>query len=260
MRIATWNINGIKARLPLLQSWLSESAPDAAVLQELKSTDETFPREAVEECGYTLETHGQKSFNGVAILSKGPIEDVVRGLPGGEDDEQARWIEGTVFGASGAVRLCGLYLPNGNPTPGPKYDYKLAWMARMQARVEALLTEEQPAVFAGDYNCIPEPRDALDPKAWEGDALYLPETRSAWRRLVNLGLHDATRELTQADETFTFWDYQGGAWDRNHGIRIDHLLLSPQAADRLSGGWIEAEMRGREKPSDHVPVWVDLEI
>ncbi|MEL6768389.1 MAG: exodeoxyribonuclease III [Pseudomonadota bacterium] len=260
MRIATWNINGIKARLPLVQAWLKESAPDAAVLQELKSTDETFPKEAIEECGYSIETHGQKSFNGVAILSKGGIEDVTRGLPGDDGDEQARWIEGTVMGEAGAVRLCGLYLPNGNPAPGPKYDYKLAWMVRMEARVEALLAEEQPTVFAGDYNAIPEPRDAMNPEAWEGDALYLPETRAAWRRLVNLGLHDATREVSQADETFTFWDYQGGAWDRNHGIRIDHLLLSPQAADKLKGSGIEAFMRGREKPSDHVPVWIDLDL
>ncbi|MEM6677213.1 MAG: exodeoxyribonuclease III [Pseudomonadota bacterium] len=260
MRIATWNINGIKARLPLLQAWLSDSSPDAAVLQELKSTDETFPREAVEECGYTIETHGQKSFNGVAILSKGRIEDVVRGLPGDETDEQARWIEGTVFGDKGAVRLCGLYLPNGNPAPGPKYDYKLAWMARMQTRVEAMLTEEQPTIFAGDYNAIPEPRDAMHPEKWIEDALHLPETRAAWRSLCHLGLHDATREVSQADEVFTFWDYQGGAWDRNDGIRIDHLLLSPQAADRLVGSGVEAGMRGREKPSDHVPVWIDLDI
>ncbi|MEM7497324.1 MAG: exodeoxyribonuclease III [Pseudomonadota bacterium] len=260
MRIATWNINGIKARLPLVQEWLKDSAPDAAVLQELKSTDETFPREAIEECGYSIETHGQKGFNGVAILAKGSIEDVERGLPGDDADEQARWIEGTVIGEKGALRLCGLYLPNGNPAPGPKYDYKRAWMMRMENRVRALLTEEQPTVFAGDYNAIPEPRDAMNPEAWTDDALFLPETRAAWRRLVNLGLHDATREVSQAGETFTFWDYQGGAWDRNHGIRIDHLLLSPQAADRLTGSGIEAFMRSREKPSDHVPVWIDLDL
>ncbi|MEL6774788.1 MAG: exodeoxyribonuclease III [Pseudomonadota bacterium] len=261
MKIATWNINGIKARHDLLVDWLRESAPDACVLQELKSMDETFPREAIEDAGYTLETHGQKSFNGVAILAKGAIEDVKRGLPGDESDEQARWIEGTVFGDKGqAVRLCGLYLPNGNPAPGPKYDYKLAWMERLAARAETLLAEEMPAMLAGDFNVIPEPRDAANPKNWEGDALYLPQSKAAWRRIVNLGFHDATREVTQANEVYSFWDYQRGAWERNDGIRIDHMLLTPQAADRMTGAGVESEMRNREKPSDHVPVWVDLDV
>ncbi|MEM9735642.1 MAG: exodeoxyribonuclease III, partial [Pseudomonadota bacterium] len=254
MKIATYNINGVKARLPALLDWLREAEPDAVCLQEIKSVDEGFPRLEIEELGYNVETHGQKGFNGVALLSKYPLEDVSRGLPGDESDEQARWIEASVVGAGGAVRLCGLYLPNGNPAPGPKYDYKLAWMDRLAHRAADLLATEEPVVMAGDYNVIPEPRDALDAKAWEGDALYLPETRAAWRRILHLGFHDATREVTQADETFTFWDYQGGAWERNHGIRIDHLLLSPQAADRLQNAGIDSAVRGREKPSDHVPV------
>ncbi|MGF1552034.1 MAG: exodeoxyribonuclease III [Paracoccaceae bacterium] len=261
MRSATWNINGAKARIGLLTDWLREAQPDAVVLQEIKSVDEGFPREAVEDCGYSVETHGQKGFNGVAILARGAIEDVARGLPGDEGDEQARWIEGTVFGeGGGAVRLCGLYLPNGNPAPGPKYDYKLAWMARLEARAEQLLAEEWTAVLAGDYNVIPEPRDARDFSRWTEDALGLPETRAAWRRIVNLGLHDATREVTQADGVYSFWDYQKGAWERDDGIRIDHLLLTPQAADRLTAAGIESQLRGREKPSDHVPVWVELDV
>ncbi len=260
MRIATYNINGIKARIGALTAWLEETAPDVAVLQELKSVDEGVPREPIEALGYHLETHGQKSFNGVAILSKRPLEDVSRGLPGDEGDEQARWIEATVSGERGAVRVCGLYLPNGNPAPGPKYGYKLAWMARLETRARALLAEEQVAVMAGDYNVIPEPRDAAKPEKWEGDALFLPESRAAWRRIVNLGFHDATRETVQAGGVYTFWDYQGGAWPKNDGIRIDHLLLTPQAADRLVSAGVDRELRDREKPSDHVPVWVELDI
>ncbi|GMG83601.1 exodeoxyribonuclease III [Paralimibaculum aggregatum] len=260
MRIATFNINGIKARLGQLADWLAETAPDVAVLQELKSMDANVPREPIEALGYHVETHGQKSFNGVAILSKRPLEDVVRGLPGDEADEQARWIEATVSGEHGAVRVVGLYLPNGNPVPGPKYDYKLAWMARLEARAAELLAEEMPLVLGGDYNVIPEPRDAARPEAWAEDALFLPESRAAWRRVVNLGFHDATREVTQEDGRYTFWDYQRGSWQKDDGIRIDHLLLSPQAADRMTAAGIDREMRGREKPSDHVPVWVELEI
>jgi exodeoxyribonuclease-3 len=260
MRIATYNINGIKARIEALTDWLGETSPDVAVLQEIKSVDEGFPREPIEALGYTVETHGQKGFNGVAILSKLPLEDVSRGLPGDDDDEQARWIEGTVIGDKGAVRVCGLYLPNGNPAPGPKYDYKLAWMERLKARAEALLATEEPALMAGDYNVIPEPRDAKRPEAWVKDALFLPETRAAWRRIVNPGFHDATREVTQGDGVYTFWDYQGGAWQKDDGIRIDHLLLTPQAADRLTGAGIDKHVRSREKPSDHVPVWIELDL
>ncbi len=258
MRIATFNINGVKARLEAVTTWLDEQTPDVALLQEIKSLDENFPVEPFEERGYSVATHGQKGFNGVAILSKLPLEDVSRGLPGDDADEQARWIEATVVGKT-AVRLCCLYLPNGNPAPGPKYDYKLAWMERLRARITALLAEEMPAVFAGDYNVIPQAEDARHPEAWTEDALYLPETRRAFRRLVNLGLTEAFRTRVRGPGHYSFWDFQRGAWDKDDGIRIDHHLLTPQAADLMTGVWIERELRGREKPSDHVPVWLELD-
>jgi exodeoxyribonuclease-3 len=248
----------VKARLPALLDWLREAEPDVALLQEIKSVDEGFPATEIEDLGYSVATHGQKGFNGVAILSKTPLEDVTRGLPGDADDEQARWIEATVVGTR-AVRVCGLYLPNGNPAPGPKYDYKLAWMERLKARAEDLLATEEIGVLAGDWNVIPEGRDCYDPKAWEDDALFLPETRAAYRRILNLGFTDAVRAFDQNDGTYTFWDYQAGAWPKDHGIRIDHLLLTPQAADVVTGCGIDREIRGREKPSDHVPVWVELD-
>ncbi|UOA31780.1 Exodeoxyribonuclease III [Sulfitobacter sp. DSM 110093] len=260
MKIASFNINGIKARVAALPEWLDEAQPDVVVLQEIKSVDEAFPREMLEERGYNVETHGQKSFNGVAILSKLPLEDVTRGLPGDDADDQARWIEATVMGDEMAVRVCGLYLPNGNPVPGPKYDYKLAWMARLQARAEALLAEETPFLMAGDYNIIPQAEDAAKPDSWREDALFRPESRAAWRRLVNLGLTDAFRARTQGPGHYSFWDYQAGAWNRNNGIRIDHFLLSPSCADRLRDCQIDRDVRGRDKPSDHVPIWVELAI
>lgn len=258
MKIATFNVNGIKARIESLLRWLEEARPDVVVLQELKSVDEGFPREPVESLGYNIATHGQKSFNGVAILSRLPIEDVVRGLPGDPADEQARWIEATVVGAR-AVRICGLYLPNGNPAPGPKYDYKLAWMDRLRARAAALLATEDPVAMGGDYNVIPEPQDAARPEAWKDDALFRPESRAAFRRVLNLGFYDAFRLQVPGPGHYSFWDYQAGAWDRNDGIRIDHWLLSPQAADLLSGVGIDRDIRGRDKPSDHVPVWIELD-
>ena len=259
MKIATFNINGIKARTEALLNWLAEAQADVACLQEIKSVDEAFPREAFEALGYTVETHGMKAFNGVAILSKLPLEDVTRRLPGDETDEQARWIEATVIGPKRAVRLCGLYLPNGNPTPGPKYDYKLAWMDRMLTRTRTLLADEQPLVLCGDYNVIPQAEDAAHPQNWLSDALYLPQTRAAYQRLLNLGLTDAIRAQNPAPGTYTFWDFQAGAWERNNGIRIDHLLLSPQAADLLQASGIDKAVRGRDRPSDHVPVWIDLD-
>ncbi|MEM9972852.1 MAG: exodeoxyribonuclease III [Pseudomonadota bacterium] len=258
MKIATFNINGIKARVQALSDWLDEAAPDVAILQEIKSIDENFPRELFEEKGYNVETHGQKSFNGVALLSKYPLEDVARGLPGDDSDEQARWIEATVVGTR-AVRICGLYLPNGNPAPGPKYDYKLAWMERLEARARALLEAEEPALMAGDYNVIPQDEDAARPEVWHDDALAMPQTRAAYRRILNLGFTEAFRTRTPGPGHFSFWDYQAGAWDRNDGIRIDHLLLSPQCADLLRDTGIDAEIRGREKPSDHVPVWIEID-
>jgi exodeoxyribonuclease III len=259
MKIATFNINGIKARIEALPAWLEAAKPDVVCLQEIKSVDEAFPREVFEALGYQVETHGQKSFNGVAILSKLPLEDVTRGLPGDAVDEQARWIEATVVGET-ALRICGLYLPNGNPAPGPKYDYKLAWMARMQARVEALLALEEPFLCCGDYNVIPQAEDAAKPAAWVDDALYLPQTRAAFRRLCNLGLTEAFRACSQAPGQYSFWDYQAGAWERNNGIRIDHHLLSPQAADLLRDCQIDKQVRAGEKPSDHVPVWIELDL
>ena len=258
MQIASFNINGVRARIEALLAWLEEARPDVVVLQEIKTQDEGFPREPIEDLGYNVETFGQKGFNGVAILSKYPLEDVTRGLPGDPEDEQARWIEATVAGTR-PIRVCGLYLPNGNPAPGPKYDYKLAWMARLEARVKALLTAEEPAAILGDYNVIPQPEDAKRPEAWVTDALFLPASRAAFRRLLALGLTDAFRARVQGPGHYTFWDYQAGAWNRNDGIRIDHILLTPQAADLLSDVRIDKEVRGGDKPSDHVPIWVELD-
>jgi exodeoxyribonuclease-3 len=258
MKIATFNINGIKARIEALPRWLDEAAPDVVVLQEIKSQDAGFPRDLFEDRGYRVETHGQKGFNGVAILSKLPLEDVARGLPGDVGDEQARWIEATVIGTSRAVRVCGLYLPNGNPAPGPKYDYKLGWMARLKARAEALLATEEPALMAGDWNVIPQAEDAARPEAWVEDALFLPESRAALRRIEYLGFTDAIRARDPRPGLYTFWDYQAAAWEKNNGIRIDHILLTPQAADLVRDAGIDKAVRGGDKPSDHVPVWVDL--
>ena len=259
MKIATFNINGIKARAEALPRWLDDAQPDVVLLQEIKSIDENFPREVFEERGYNVETHGQKSFNGVGILSKLPLEDVSRGLPGDEADEQARWIEATIVGKQ-SLRICGLYLPNGNPTPGPKYEYKLAWMDRMFDRACSLLASEEPALMAGDYNIIPQPEDAKHPEAWREDALFRLESRTAFRKVLNLGFTEAFRTRIQGPGHYSFWDYQAGAWNRNDGIRIDHFLLTPQAADLMRDCQIDAEIRGHEKPSDHVPVWVDLDI
>lgn len=261
MRIATFNINGVKARLPALLDWLARSDADVVCLQEIKSQDHTFPREPLEDAGWNVETHGQKGFNGVALLSRRPLEDVTRGLPGDDADEQARYIEATVSGDDGgAIRVCGLYLPNGNPAPGPKYDYKLGWMARLHARAAELIAGEETALLAGDFNVIPQPEDAARPDAWVEDALALPDTRAAFRRLMNQGWTDAIRAYHPGPEVYTFWDYQAGAWQRNDGIRIDHLLLSPQAADRMTGAGVDVAARGGEKPSDHTPAWVDLAI
>ena len=259
MRIATFNINGIKARAQALPDWLDEAQPDVVLLQEIKSVDESFPAELFEDRGYNVHTHGQKSFNGVAILSKLTLEDVSCGLPGDELDEQARWIEATVVGKT-AVRVCGLYLPNGNPVPGPKYEYKLSWMKRLHDRAKALLDDETPALMAGDYNIIPQAEDARRPEAWREDALFRPESREAYQRILNLGFSDAFRLRHFGPEHYSFWDYQAGAWNRDDGIRIDHFLLSPQCADLMTDCGIDKHVRGREKPSDHVPVWVELDV
>ncbi len=260
MKFATFNINGIKARTPALVEWLTSAQPDVAVLQEIKSIDDAFPRQIFEDMGYNVHTHGQKSFNGVAILSKLPLEDVTRGLPGDDSDEQARWIEATVVGEKQALRICGLYLPNGNPAPGPKYDYKLAWMERLYDRAQALMADEMPALMAGDYNIIPQAEDAAKPESWTEDALFRPESREAYRKILNLGFTEAFRAQHAAPGHYSFWDYQAGAWQRNNGIRIDHILLTPAAADLAGDCWIEKDTRAGEKPSDHVPVCIELDI
>ena len=259
MKIASFNINGIKARATALCDWLDEAAPDVALLQEIKSVDEGFPSELFEDRGYNVATHGQKSFNGVAILSKLPLEDITRGLPGDPEDEQARWIEATVVGKQ-ALRICGLYLPNGNPVPGPKYDYKLAWMDRLYRRAQELIQDPMPALMAGDYNIIPQAEDAARPDTWTKDALFLPQSRDKFRTIVNLGFTDAFRARHHGAGHYSFWDYQAGAWNRNDGIRIDHFLLTPSCADALQDCQIDHQIRGREKPSDHVPIWVKLDL
>jgi exodeoxyribonuclease-3 len=258
MRIATWNINGIKARIENLLQWLKSANPDIVCLQEIKSVDEDFPRLEIESLGYNVETHGQKGFNGVAILSKLKFDEVARGLPGEPDDAQSRYIEG-VFSAGGrAVRVASIYLPNGNPLGTEKFPYKIRWMDRLIAHAADRLFFEEPLILAGDYNIIPQPEDCFSPKAWEGDALYQPESRQAYRRMKALGLTDAIRSVTDAPKTYTFWDYQAGAWQKNNGIRIDHILLSPEAADLLVSAEIGKSVRSWEKPSDHVPVIVEL--
>jgi exodeoxyribonuclease-3 len=253
MRIATWNINGIKARLGLLLTWLEQVKPDIVCLQEIKSVDEAFPRLEIEALGYNIETLGQKSWNGVAILSRLPFDEVHRGLPGDDSDEHARLIEGLFSVEGGVVRVCNIYLPNGNPVDSEKFPYKLAWMDRLHAFVESRLLLEEPFILLGDFNLIPTARDVHDPEAWWGDALYRPESLERFRKLVNLGMTDALRAVTD-EPSYTFWDFQAGAWRRNAGIRIDHLMLSPQAADRLSDVMVHKDVRGWDKPSDHVPV------
>ena len=257
MQIATWNINSVRYRLPHLLRYLSEVSPDVLCLQEIKCTDEQFPRLEIEGEGYNVAIHGQKGFNGVAVLSKRPME-VQAGLAGDVEDVQSRYLEALIATDGVPVRVCCLYLPNGNPPETEKYSYKLGWMDRLQARAKALLALEEPLVMAGDYNVIPGPRDVYDPDAWLGDALYLPRTRAKFRALLNLGLTDALRATTDAAGLYTFWDYQAGAWQRNKGICIDHLLLSPQAADRLASVTIDKARRGEDKPSDHVPVRIEL--
>ncbi|MDP6786293.1 MAG: exodeoxyribonuclease III [Rhodospirillales bacterium] len=255
VKIATWNVNSVRSRLPILLDWLGESAPDVVLLQETKATDEQFPRLEIEDKGYNVETAGQKTYNGVAILSKTPIDVDLRALPGDPGDEQARYIEAF----TGGVRAASIYLPNGNPTDGPKYPYKLAWMERLYAHVRTLLATEDAFVLGGDYNVCPDDGDVYDPEGWRDDALCRPETRAAWRKIVYLGLTDALRATSSEVGRYTYWDYRGGAWSKDHGLRIDHFLLSPQAADRLVDTGIDRGPRGQEKTSDHTPVWCELE-
>ncbi|MGI9440222.1 MAG: exodeoxyribonuclease III [Parvibaculales bacterium] len=260
MKLACWNVNSVNARLANLLAWLENAKPDIVGLQELKCQDESFPRMEVEALGYNVATYGQKSYNGVALLSKYPLEDIIYGLPDFAD-EQARYIEAVVSTPSGALRVASLYAPNGNPVDSDKYNYKLNWMAALETHAQNLLAHEEAFVLAGDFNVIPSPADCYDPLAWEGDALYRPETRTAFRRLVNLGLIEVIGTMAvTGDDTYSFWDYQAGAWPKNNGIRIDHHLLSPLAADAYVRFGIDRHTRDWEKPSDHVPVWIELDI
>lgn len=256
MRIATYNVNGIKARLPRLIEWLGETQPDVVCLQELKSSDETLPIADIEAAGYRGVWHGQKGFNGVAILSRGelPVE-TQKGLDGEPEDEHSRYIEADVMG----VRVASIYLPNGNPQPGPKFDFKLRWFERLHKRAAQLLALEIPLVLAGDYNVIPTDADIANPRAMQDDALMQPESRAALRRLASLGLTDALRARHPTGPLWTYWDYQAGGWQRDAGFRIDHLMLSPEAADRLVDAGVDKEHRGREKASDHAATWIELD-
>ena len=261
MRISTWNVNSIKQRVGHLTAFLGEAKPDVVCLQELKCQDESVPRAEIEAAGYRVETLGQKAYNGVALLVRQPLAltEVRRGLPGDEADVQARYIEGLVAGEGVAqVRVASIYLPNGNPVVSEKFPYKLAFLERLRRHARALMDAEVPLVLAGDYNVIPDPEDAADPEAWREDALFRPESRAAFRSLLAEGLTDALRACDPRAGVYTFWDYQAGCWPRNQGIRIDHLLLSPQAADRLVSASVQKHLRGLEKPSDHVPVTVEL--
>jgi len=268
MKIATYNINGVKARLPRLKEWLAETRPSVACLQEIKSQDEGFPASELEELGYHVLTHGQKAFNGVAILTDREAgyerpQEIQRGLsidgPKDGEGEQARYLEVDVAKTdTDPTRVVCIYLPNGNPHPGPKFDYKLAWMDRLHARMRVIWAEEVPAVVVGDYNVIPEDDDTFSVKAMASDALMQPESRAAYARLLADGWTDAMRTLNPRGGVWTYWDYQAGAWQRDHGFRIDHILLSPELADRLHAVGVDREHRGREKASDHAPVWAHL--
>jgi exodeoxyribonuclease-3 len=257
MRIATFNVNGIGSRLPALLQWLDETRPDAVCLQELKAPQEKFPEAAINDAGYQAIWHGQKSWNGVAILARGtaPIE-TGRGLPGESEDEQSRYIEAVVNG----VLIGGLYLPNGNPAPGPKFDYKLRWFERLIKHAAKLLDSGAPVVLAGDFNVMPTERDVYKPERWLDDALFRPEVREAYHRLLAQGWTDALRTMHPDETIYTFWDYFRNAYGRNAGLRIDHLLLSPALAPTLKAAEVDRDVRGRDKPSDHAPVWVELDL
>jgi len=254
VKVASWNVNSIKTRLPHVLAWLDMAAPDVLCLQETKTVEENFPALEIEAAGYKSAVVGQKAYNGVAILAKAPIEVLERRLPGEKADEQARYVEARIEG----VRVASVYLPNGNPVTTEKFDYKLRWLDRLTRHTEALLKTEEPFVLAGDFNVIPTAMDVHDPKGWTEDALYTLPTREKFRALVYLGLTDAFRSLHPAAHAYTFWDYQGGAWQRDLGLRIDHLLLSPQAADRLETCEIDKSPRAKEKPSDHTPIWCQI--
>ena len=260
MQIATWNINGVRARIDTALAWIAEAKPDVLCLQEIKCETEAFPTSAFEDAGYNVAVHGQKGFNGVALLSRSPIQEIKTGLDGDDSDTHSRYIEAVVSaGRSSVVRVAGIYLPNGNPIGSDKFTYKLSWMDRLKHHLQKLLSHEEMLVVAGDWNVIPQAIDAKNPANWVDDALYQPESRAKFREILNLGFTDAVRASTP-EAVYTFWDYQAMSWQRNNGIRIDHLLLSPQATDRLAGVRIDKHVRGWDKPSDHVPVIVDLAV
>lgn len=255
MRIATYNVNGVNGRLPVLLRWLEEARPDVVCLQELKAPDERFPAAAIEGAGYGAIWHGQKSWNGVAILARGaaPME-IRRGLPGEPEDVQSRYLEAAVNG----VLVACLYLPNGNPAPGPKFEYKLRWFERLIAHAQGLIDQGVPAAVVGDFNVMPTDLDVYKPERWTDDALFRPEVRDAYGRLLAQGWTDSLRHLHPGERIYTFWDYFRNAWTRNAGLRIDHLLLSPALAPRLKAAGVDAHVRGWEKTSDHAPVFVEL--
>jgi exodeoxyribonuclease-3 len=255
MKIATYNVNGVNGRLPVLLRWLNETAPDVVCLQELKAPDEKFPEEAIKDAGYEAIWHGQKSWNGVAILSRnGKPEEVCRALPGDPDDLHSRYIEAIVNG----ILVGCLYLPNGNPAPGPKFDYKLGWFERLSKHAKELLQSGNPVVLAGDYNVMPTDLDVYKPERWVDDALFRPEVRSAFKKLVEQGWTDAIRKLYPGEVIYTFFDYFRNAYERNAGLRIDHFLLNPLVDKRLLAAGVDHNVRGWEKTSDHAPVWIVL--
>ena len=259
VKIATFNVNSVKARLPNLTLWLREARPDVVLLQEIKCVTDQFPELEIGDLGYNLACVGQKTYNGVAILSRHPLDVELTALPGGEGDDQARYIQAIVSTGKRPIRVASIYLPNGNPVPGPKFDYKLAWMRRLAEHAKSLLDTEESTVLGGDYNVVPTDMDVYDPIANAGDALCRPETRAEYRTLVNQGWTDALRTFHPEPGVYTYWDYQAGRWQKDQGWRIDHLLLSPQAADRLTACEVDKTPRGREKASDHTPVWCELE-
>ncbi|HTL06755.1 MAG TPA: exodeoxyribonuclease III [Chitinophagaceae bacterium] len=254
MKIATYNVNGVNGRLPVLLRWLKEASPDVVCLQELKAPAEKFPLKAIEDAGYHAIWHGQKSWNGVAILSKTPIEEIRRGLPGDPEDTHSRYIEATI----NKIIIGCLYLPNGNPSPGPKFDYKLDWFKRLRAHAKKLLASNKPVILAGDYNVMPTDLDVYKPERWVDDALFRPETRAAFKKLVDQGWTDAVRKLYPKEKIYTFWDYFRNAYARDAGLRIDHFLLSKHIAKRLVAAAVDKHVRGWEKSSDHAPVWIEI--
>lgn len=260
MKIATWNVNSVRKRTGLLLDWLKGAKPDVVVLQEIKAQEAQFPRLEVEAAGYKVEIVGQKGFNGVALLSLHPFEVTARSLPQPAEDEPARYIEGRVQTPKGPLTVGGLYLPNGNPIGTDKFTYKIAWMERLRQRAKTLLATEEMFVLGGDYNVCPTDMDVFSPTAFADDALCQPQSRAALRMLLNLGLTDAVRAFHAEEVLYTFWDYQAGAWPKDNGLRIDHLLLSPQATDRLAAVGIDKAERGRPEASDHVPVWCELDV